>query len=280
MEELKHLNGILATSLDNFLSILSAYSSSLLVAFVLVISGIIIAWLCRWIILRLCIGMDKAAHKFAFKYSGIHFSWSVIRILAGVAYWLILLFFFAAAAESLGFPGLSDWIGKFIVFLPSLLVAVFIIWLGYFLGTVASNKVIEVASANELAHAKGLGAASRLVVIILTTVIGLSQIGIHIQVIEHLLVVAVAAIFVSLALAFGLGAGPAMTNIIAVSNLKQRYSTGDHVKIEQIEGTIISFTKTAVIIDNGSQEIMVPARLFQENASFLFTTDVGNDSAQ
>lgn len=273
MDQIEQWKGLLATSLDEFLSTLGSYLPSVIGALVLMITGILVAWLCRWLILRLGQGMDRMTQKFAFASSAVHFRWSITKMLANVSYWLILLFFVTATAESLGLPGIAEWLGQIINYLPSVLIALLIVWFGFILGSIVRDQIIAIATANELAHAEELGTASRITVIALTIVIGLSQIGIHIQLIEHLLVVVVAAVVISLALAFGLGAGPAMSNIIAIGNLKQRYAIGEHIKVDQIEGTILSFTKTAVIIDTGEEQAMVPGRIFQEHASFLVMTD-------
>jgi hypothetical protein len=135
---------------------------------------------------------------------------------------------------------------------------------------VVRDKVSNTASANELQHAEELGTAARIVVVTLTIVIGLSQIGVHINLIEELVVVIAAAVVIALALAFGLGAGPAMMNIIAIGSLKQRYKIGDRIKIDTVEGVISSFTRTSVILELENGEAMVPAKVFQDKASFLY----------
>ena len=270
---------ILTTSFDQFMTTLGAYLPSLIGAVVLLIAGIIAAWVCRWMILRLGQGLDQMSRKFTFGTHHLHLRWPVSRIIAGIVYWLIILFFITAAAESLGLPGLAEWLGKFIVYLPSLLVALLIVWFGFVLGAVVRDKVIHAATVNELQHAEELGAAARIVVVTLTIVIGLSQIGIHINLIEELLVVISGAVVIALALAFGLGAGPAMMNVIAIGSLKQRYNVGDRIKIDAVEGVILSFTKTAVIIDLENGEAMVPAKTFQEKASFLYHTEPPENDA-
>lgn len=273
MDQYDRWKSILVTSFDQFMSTLGAYLPSLIGAFVLLIVGIITAWLCRWMILRLGQGLDQMSRKFSFGVQHLHLRWPVSRIIAGIVYWLIILFFITAAAESLGLPGLAEWLGKFIVYLPSLLIAMLIVWFGFVLGAVVRDKVGHAATVNELQHAEELGAAARIVVVTLTIVIGLSQIGIHISLIEELLVVIAAAVVIALALAFGLGAGPAMMNIIAIGSLKQRYNVGDRIRVDTVEGVILSFTKTSVIIDLDGGEAMVPAKLFQDKASFLYNIE-------
>lgn len=266
---------ILTSSFDQFMSTLGAYLPSLIGAFMLLVAGIIAAWLCRWMILRLGLGLDQMSRKFSFgsQHLHLHLRWPVSRIIAGIVYWLIILFFITAAAESLGLPGLAEWLGKFIVYLPSLFIAMLIVWFGFVLGTVVRDKVSNAASVNELQHAQELGAAARIVVVTLTIVVGLSQIGIHIELIEELVVVIAAAVVIALSLAFGLGAGPAMMNIIAIGSLKQRYKPGDRIRIDTVEGVITSFTRTSVIIELEDGEAMVPAKVFQDKASFLYSSE-------
>ncbi len=273
MEQYDRWKSILVSSFDQFMSTLGAYLPSLFGAFVLVLVGIIAAWLCRWMILRLGQGLDQMSRKFSFGVQNLHLRWPVSRIIAGIVYWLMILFFITAAAESLGLPGMAEWLGKLIVYLPSLLIALLIVWAGFVLGAVVRDKVTHAATANDLQHTEELGATARIVVVTLTVVVGLSQIGIHISLIEELLVVIAAAIVIALALAFGLGAGPAMMNIIAIGSLKQRYNVGDHIKIDSVEGEILSFTKTAVIIELENGEAMIPAKTFQEKASFLYNNE-------
>lgn len=270
---------ILITSFDQFMSTLGAYLPSLIGAFVLLVAGVIAAWVCRWMILRLGHGLDQISRKYSLGIQNLHLRWPVSRIIAGIVYWLIILFFITAAAESLGLPGLAEWLGKLIIYLPSLLIALLIVWFGFILGTAVRDKVSRAAIANELQHAEELGATARIVVVTLTIVIGLSQIGIHISLIEELLVVIAAAVVIALALAFGLGAGPAMMNVIAIGSLKQRYNIGDRIKIDNVEGVILSFTKTAVIIDLENGEAMVPAKAFQDKASFLYHTEPQENDA-
>jgi len=278
MEQYDRWKMILVTSFDQFMSTLGAYLPSLIGALVLLTGGLIVAWICRWMILRLGQGLDQISRRFS-GIQNLHLRWPVSRILAGIVYWLIILFFITAAAESLGLPGLAEWLGKLIVYLPSLLIALLIVWFGFVLGAVVRVKVSHAATVNEFQHAEELGATARIVVVTLTIVIGLSQIGIHISLIEELLVVVAAAIVIALALAFGLGAGPSMMNVIAIGSIKQRYNVGDRIKIDSVEGVILSFTKTAVIIDLDDGEAMIPAKAFQEKASFLYNSENPEDDA-
>ncbi len=269
MDLIEKWKGLLASSFEQFLNTLGSYMPSIIGAIALLITGFVVAWLCRWLILRLANSLDIFAQRYSVNNSVVQFKWSLTRLLANIVYFLVLLFFVTATAESLGLPGIAEWLGHVIVYLPSLVIAMFIVWFGFLLGTFVRDKVSSLANTSNITHADELGAIARISVIALTIVIGLSQIGIHIQLIEQLLVVITTAIVIALGLAFGLGASPTMANIVSIGNLKQRYNIGDRIKIDSTEGEIISFSKTAVIIDTGPEQASIPARLFQEKASFL-----------
>lgn len=269
MDQLEKWKALLTSSFEQFLNTLGSYLPSIIGAIALLITGFVVAWLCRWLILRLAKSLDIVAQRYSVNNSALQIKWSLSRLLANIIYFLVLLFFVTATAESLGLPGIAEWLGHVIVYLPSLVIALLIVWLGFLLGTFVKDKVSSLARDSNIAHADELGVIARICVISLTIIIGLSQIGIHIQLIEHLFVVFTTAVVIALGLAFGLGASPTMANIVSIGNLKQRYNVSDRVKIDSIEGEIISFSKTAVIIDTGSEQASIPARLFQEKASFL-----------
>ena len=150
MDQYDKWKSVLVSSFDQFMSTLGSYLPSLIGAIMLLLVGVITAWVCRWMILRLGQGLDQMSRKFSFASAHLHLRWPVSRIVSGIVYWLIILFFITAAAESLGLPGLAEWLGKLIVYLPSLFIALLIVWFGFVLGAVVRDKVSNTASANEL----------------------------------------------------------------------------------------------------------------------------------
>ncbi|MBI2970310.1 MAG: mechanosensitive ion channel, partial [Gammaproteobacteria bacterium] len=230
----------------------------------------------KWVIVRVGTGIDRLASR-----AGIGFvarlRWPLSKILAGVVYWLVILFFATAAAESLGLPGLADWLGKLISYLPSVLAAVFIIFAGFVLGGLVRDRILSAALSANFMHAELLGSMVRAIVIILTVVIGLSQMGIDIRLIEYLLTIFAAATLAAFALAFGLGAGPTVSNIIASRNVRRHYRIGQRVRVGEVEGRILELSPSYVILDTEHGRTLIPAKVFGEDVSVLLDSEVDDE---
>lgn len=127
-----------------------------------------------------------------------------VRVLGGLCYWLVILAALMIAANSLGLTYVTDLIGRIVLFVPRVVVAVLILVFGaYFARFVA-------AALTTYLHNIGVGEASlagRLalyVIMIFVIMIGLDQLGLG-DMIRQTFLIIVAAIALGLALAFGLG---------------------------------------------------------------------------
>ena len=69
------------------------------------------------------------------------------------------------------------------------------------------------------------------------------------------------------AVAFGVGAGGTAGNLIAALHVRQSYRVGERVVVGPHECEILEITRSAVILDTGKGRTLVPARVFNEQAS-------------
>ncbi len=277
MEHYSKYSELIADSFDNFIRTLGNYIPSLLGALILLLVGFAIAWGLRWLILRLGNGIDRLYHRFAPASSPAP-RWPVSRIVSGLVFWVVILFFATAAAESLSLPGLADWLNKLIAFLPSVLITAIIVTVGIVLGAYARDHVRSAAALAGLEQTELLGALVRLIILTLAVILGFQQLGLDIGIIEKILLLALAAFFAAVALAFGLGAGPTVTNIIAAHYVRKLYYPGQRIRINDLEGTLLELTPTAVILDTSAGRIAVPARTFSEHASLLLDVEPTDDA--
>jgi hypothetical protein len=105
----------------------------------------------------------------------------------------------------------------------------------------------------------------------------MTQIGIDVELFESILVILVATFLGSLALAFGLGAGPTVGNIIAARYLRNTYQPGQEIRVNDIRGRILEIATTGVLVDSETGRTFIPARIFEENASELLDNDTLDD---
>ena len=86
-----------------------------------------------------------------------------------------------------------------------------------------------------------------------------------------ILSVTTAAVLGAFALAFGLGARTAVSNIIGAHYLRQTFETGHVVRFGAVEGTVTAITSTAVVLRIPEGQVIIPAKQFSESISVLVT---------
>jgi small-conductance mechanosensitive channel len=195
--------------------------------------------------------------------------WSVSRVLSGIVYWLTLLFFIVAAAESVGLPGVAHWITRGIGYTPQLFAAVLIMVVGHALSGVLRDMLVS--SASRLRREQSLLLARIFHPLILTVagLVAADQLGLDVGLLASLVTIAAAAAFGGLAFAFGMGAGSTVENLFAIRELRRMYRLGERVRVGELEGVIVEFSSTSVLLDSQSGRVMIPGQVFGRQASVL-----------
>ncbi len=246
----------------------------LLGAILLLAIGWIIARLARAAIRRLGRKLGELAATWLERAGIAHTApWPLDRALAGAAFWLIILFFITAAADVLGLPAIAEWLGRVMGFLPQLAAGLVIILLGYGLSRSVGEAVAGAASRARIAQSAALGTTARVLFISVVALIGVEQLGLDIALLINLMTIIIAATVGALSLAFGVGAGPAVRDIVASRHVRRTYRVGQRIKVGEIEGEVLELTSTAVVLDTREGRTSVPAHVFGEQASVLMTRD-------
>jgi hypothetical protein len=196
----------------------------------------------------------------------------VVEAAGRVVFWLAFLFFAAAATEALGLPVVSAWLSGVAAYLPRLLVAALIVVLGLLAGSLARTTLSATAASAGFAYADALGRVAQGIVVMASCIVAFDQLGIQVTFLTVLAAIVTGTLLGGAALAFGLGARTAVSNIIASHYLLKTYRVGHHVRIGAVEGRIVDITPTAVIVATADGQAMVPAKEFSEQASLLLTS--------
>jgi hypothetical protein len=189
-----------------------------------------------------------------------------------VVFWLVFLFFAAAATEALGLPVVSAWLSGVAAYLPRLLVAALIVVLGFLAGSLARTTLSAAAASAGFAYADALGRVGQGIVVMASGIVAFDQLGIQVTFLTVLAAIVTGTLLGGAALAFGLGARTAVSNIIASHYLLKTYRVGHRVRIGAVEGRIVEITPTAVVIATAEGQAVVPAKAFSEQASLLLTS--------
>jgi len=193
-------------------------------------------------------------------------------VIGLVVFWAVLLFFLAAAADTLGLPVLSTSLAGLGFYLPRLIGAILILVVGLIVGNLGRDAVSAGAAASGAPFAASLGQTFRAAILIAAGLIAVAELGIDITLLTAVISVTLLAVLGAFALAFGLGARTAVANIIGAHYLRQTFQIGQQVRFAEFEGTISAITATAVRVRVAEGEVVIPAKHFHEVASVLVTS--------
>jgi len=250
----------------------SAFVPNLIAAAILLLLGWVVARVSRVSVEKL-LGVSlrrlaKAPHiQSAVERSGVQNA--VPWLASAFVYWIILLFFAAAAVERLELDVASDLVSRLAFYLPNVLLGLLLVFVAIVTGSMAQTAIARAGATAGMAQAPLLARAAEVLIIFVGVVIGVDQIGIHSTLLMLVVTVIVAVVFGGVALAFGLGSGTAVSNLISSRYVARTYRPGQTVSIEGIEGRILEITPTGVVLDSSAGRVLVPARKFSEQTSIL-----------
>ena len=245
---------------------------NLLGALALFLIGWLGAFILRWLIHRFGKGMD-ALMNVVDRWLGQKTTrprWSVSKLVGNISFWITLVYVFSAVAAQLGLDTLSNWILGLLGYLPRVMISIFILLIGYLISEGLREFIVSVADSSGYQYGVTLGHLASGLVLAFTLLLGLAQLGLDVTVFANIITLAAAALFGSIALAFGIGAGDSVRNVMASHYVRKSYRQGQRVRILDIEGEVLDMTQVDVIVDTKEGEARIPARHFLENATLIF----------
>ena len=261
----------LIRSFDEIAGRVQLYMPSVLGALGLLILGWIAGRLLRNWSVRLMARVERRLEGHALRTASARLGVerSASEVIGSFVFWAVFIIFLGAATDMLGLPVLATWLSGLSRFLPRLLLAALIVLAGVLAGTLARDAI----SATGTTLGRPLGRGAQWVIITAAVITGVDQIGIDSRFLTGAIMIALAAFLGGTALAFGLGARTAASNIIAIHYVRQTYHVGQRVRLGPAEGTIREITSTSVVLETKAGRVLVPAKEFGEASSTLVTVE-------
>jgi small-conductance mechanosensitive channel len=192
-----------------------------------------------------------------------------VRLISNMLYWIIIIFFLTAATEVLGLPIITNWLGGLVTYLPNILIATLLIFTGVIGGRILKDLISTAITKAGGTFGEMFGQFAYYIIITISVLIAITQIGVDLAILSDIINIVLAALLFGAALAFGFGAKTSISNILACYYLQSRYQTGERIKIDSMEGQILEFTSTSLILGTDEGEITIPAKKFSEESSLL-----------
>lgn len=206
-------------SLNQFWLQLVNFVPRLMAVLVILFFGWIVAKLARTGVKRVLelMQFDQFARKSgleAFMNSGnIHVTLS--GIISQVVYWLVILLFVITGANALELSAVAGLLQQLATYLPHIIVAILILVFGTLLARFMNRIVFAWLHSIKFPQALAVSTSTEYGIQILAVFVALEQLGIGMQLIYSLFVIVFGAVFLALAIAFGLGGKDWAAKVIA-----------------------------------------------------------------
>jgi len=126
-------------------------------------------------------------------------------IIAGLVKWIVRVVVLLVAFDVLGLPAVSDVMRQLLLWLPNLVVAIFVLFIGGIAARALGNIVRGATAEAGFASPETLANVTKTTVWAFAIVVAINQLGIATNLITTLFTGFVAALAIALGLAFGLG---------------------------------------------------------------------------
>lgn len=204
---------------------------------------------------------------------------SYALILSKLVFWVVMLFFLAVSANVLGWDLFSNWLDSIVSYLPGLVTGLLIILAGFLLSSVARTAILSATQRSAPGQSAIMGRAVQVVIIFSSIIIGVEQIGLNIGFLSTLIVVVIGILLAGAALAFGLGARSLVANVLGLQHARRHCRVGDQIRLGEFTGEVIEFTASSVILNTPTGQLVVPARLFQEQVCQVLSQEQSQDGS-
>lgn len=261
---------------------LEAFIPNLLAAGTLILVGLVVAWIVRWITLRLLrVWSERLAGSatslltpnLGAQLDRTRPNETTLRLFGRTVFILVWLVFVAAATESLELPVVSRWVLGLADYLPQVLTATLLLVIGVLAGGFARTAVHQLVETANVEYATAYGRLAQVAVITVAAVIAVDQLGLQVTFLVIAVSIVLAASLGAAALAFGLGAQTSVSNILATHYLARTYQVGHRVSVAGHEGLIEEINPTTVVLETGDGRVSIPSKEFAEQSSTLMTGD-------
>ena len=138
-----------------------------------------------------------------FKQGGIRAD--TTEIIALIVYWLVILGALVLGFNSLGLVYVTDLLGRVVLFVPRVLVALLVLAFGAYFARFIANAVTAYCKNVHMQDADLLGRLAQYAILTFVILIALDQVNIGGDIVRQSFLIILAGVVFALALAFGLG---------------------------------------------------------------------------
>jgi hypothetical protein len=200
---------IFLASMNEFWGQVANFFPKLLAVVVILIFG----WVCAK---AACLGVKRVLElmhfdKFADR-SGLEaflkhgdFDLTLSGVISQVVYWLVILLFIITGANALGLTEVANMLNQLANYLPKIIIAILVLIFGTLLARFVNRLVFAWLHSIKFQSALAISTSAEYGIQIFALFVALEQLDIGTQLLTALFIIVFGAVFLALAIAFGLG---------------------------------------------------------------------------
>lgn len=258
---MKEITQKLYDSLAGLVDSVIAAAPNILLGLVLVVVAVLVAKIVekvlRLILVRVKfdeliqrVGIDKTLQKMGIRQQ-------LNLVLPRLVYFLLLLLFAKTAADAFGLVAISEAMGAFFAYVPSVISALLLLVLGTAAGSVAGQAVTRAGKASGLDFAPAMGRVVSGLIFFMIGMMALGQLKIDTDIIRLVTSFCLAGMALAFGLSFGFGARDVTRNILAGFYARRTLQVGKSVEIAGQSGVLAAITPTHAVIEDEERRITV-----------------------
>ena len=245
----------------------STIAPRLVVAAVLIVAGVVIAYVIRSLARRLVGRVMDLFPARAQRHASDDLRRQADVTVGRILFWAVLLLFAFPASETLGVPVVSAWFSGAAQYLPQLFAAALIVFGGSIGGRLLADVIVRAAPATGSIQAAALGRLVQITTIVVSVLVAVDQAGLSVGFLTNVLLLSLGGGLLGGALTFAFGARATVANILASVQLRKLYRVGHRVRIGEFQGEIVATTATCVVLGSDEGQVAVPASIFDQQVS-------------
>lgn len=270
MSAYENVSASLSAALSQMADRIGEYAPSILGAVVLMVAGWLTARLLRTLAVKLMGVAEVLLHRmFRGRAAAPRIPSASVEIVGSILFWVVILFFVAAATQVLGLDVFTAWLRDLVGYLPTLLAGALIILAGALLSGLSRDLTVAATGDLPAAQRQLLGRIVQGVILVVAVAVGADQIGIKITFLTILAAVVASAVIGGVALAVSLGARSYIANLIGAHHMRQAFGVGQRVRVGGHEGRILDLTPVSLVIESEEGRVTLPGKVFNEEPIVL-----------
>lgn len=202
---------------DSWAKILS-FIPNLIGAFVIILIGLLVAYILKWVVVQIFTAVKLQTLSDRVKFTDVlnkmAIKQDVSELLGNLVKWIVIIVFLLPALEVLGLSQVSDVLSLVLGYLPKVVVAGFLIFIGIIVAEFIAHVIKGTALTIGTATASVLASVARYAIYIFVALMALEELGVATSLLLSLFTGFVAMVAIAGGLAFGLGGKDAAADLI------------------------------------------------------------------